>query len=54
MNTVLYTQDLEPITVVELPLWLLETAEREGAVKVSVKRPITPDFIEKVAVGPVS
>jgi hypothetical protein len=53
MNTVLYTQDLEPITVVELPLWLLETAEREGAVKVSVKRPITPDFIEKVAVGTV-
>lgn len=53
MNIVLYTQDFEPITVIDLPLWLLETAEREGAVKVAVKRPITPDFIEKVAVGTV-
>jgi hypothetical protein len=53
MNIVLYTIDLEPITVVDLPLWLLETAEREGTVKVAVKRPITQDFIERVAVGTV-
>ena len=53
MNIVLYTHDFEPITVVDLPLWLLETLERDGAVKVAVKRPITPDFIEKVAVGSI-
>ena len=53
MNVILYTQDFEPITVVDLPHWLLEAVEREGAVKVAVKRPITPDFIERVAVGSV-
>lgn len=53
MNIVLYTLDLEPITVVDLPLWLLETIERQGSYKVAVKRPITPDFVERVAVGTV-
>lgn len=53
MNIVLYTQDFEPITVVDLPHWLLEAVEREGSVKVAVKRPITADFIERVAVGSV-
>ncbi len=53
MNIVLYTHDFEPITVVDLPMWLLEALEREGSVKVAVKRPITPDFVERVAVGSV-
>jgi hypothetical protein len=53
MNIVLYTHDFEPITVVDLPMWLLETLERDGAIKVAVKRPITPDFVAKVAVGSV-
>lgn len=53
MNIVLYTPDFEPITVVDLPMWLLEALERDGSVKVAVKRAITPDFIEKVAVGSV-
>ena len=53
MNIVLYTHDFEPITVVNLPMWLLETLEREGCAKVAVKRPITADFVEKVAVGSV-
>jgi len=53
MNIVLYTYDFEPITVIDLPMWLLEALEREGTIKVAVKRPITPDFISKVAVGSV-
>jgi hypothetical protein len=53
MNIVLYTHDFEPITVVDLPMWLLEALERDGSVKVAVKRPITPDFVAKVAVGSV-
>lgn len=53
MNIVLYTHDFEPITVVDLPSWLLDTLEREGSVKVAVKRPITADFVERVAVGSV-
>jgi len=53
MNIVLYTHDFEPITVIDLPMWLLDALERDGSVKVAVKRPITPDFVEKVAVGSV-
>lgn len=53
MNIILYTRDFEPITVVDLPMWLLDAIERDGAVQVAVKRPITPDFIAKVAVGTV-
>ena len=53
MNIILYTQDFEPITVIDLPIWLLETAERVGAVQVAVKRPLTKDFVEKVAVGTI-
>lgn len=53
MNVVIYTLDLEPITVVDLPMWMLDHIERNGAVKVAVKRPITADFVERVAVGTV-
>jgi len=40
MNVVLYTQDFEPITVLDLPLWLLEQMERQGAVRVAVQQPL--------------
>ena len=53
MNIVLHTEDFEPITVIDLPLWLLEKIERSGTIRVAVKRPLTLDFIEKVAVGTV-
>lgn len=53
MNIVLHTEDFEPITVIDLPMWLLDQVEREGVVKVAVMRPVTVDFIEKVAVGTV-
>ena len=39
MNVVLYTNDFEPITVLELPQWLLEQLERQGSVRVAVLRP---------------
>lgn len=53
MNVILYSIDFEPITVVDLPMWMLEHVEKYGGVKVAVKRPVTTDFIEKVAVGTV-
>jgi len=53
MNVILYTTDFEPITVVDLPMWMLDHLERYGGVKVAIKRPITADFVEKVAVGTV-
>ena len=36
MRVVLYTMDFEPITVLELPLWLLDQLERQGQVRVAV------------------
>jgi hypothetical protein len=36
MNVVLYTDDLEPITVVDLPRWLLDRAEQRGFIKISI------------------
>lgn len=40
MRVVLYTRDLEPITIIEMPLWLLEQLERVGQVKVAVREPL--------------
>ena len=39
MNVVLYTTDLEPITILDLPLWLLEQLEKQGAVRIAVLKP---------------
>jgi hypothetical protein len=41
MNVVLYTIDLEPITILDLPMWLLEQMEKQGAVRVAVVKPPT-------------
>ena len=54
MNIVLHTEDFEPISVIDLPMWLLDQVEREGTVRVAVMRPVTVDFIQKVAVGTVT
>lgn len=40
MNIVLYTRDFEPITILNLPLWLLEKMEQQGQVRVAVQEPI--------------
>ena len=39
MKVVLYTTDFEPITILELPLWLLEQLERQGVIRVAVMQP---------------
>jgi len=36
MNTVLYTQDFEPITVIDIPMWLLDEVERQGGARVTI------------------
>jgi hypothetical protein len=43
MNVVLYTPDFEPITVVDLPRWLLDLAEKRGFIKISVPLPTKPE-----------
>jgi len=47
MNVVLYTPDFEPITVVDLPRWLLDTCEQRGFIKISVPQPTKsePDML---------
>lgn len=39
MIVILYTEDFEPIVPIDLPLWLLERLEQEGAVRVAVNKP---------------
>ena len=46
MNVVLYTNDFEPITVLDLPMWLLEQMEKVGYVRVAVQEPLT-SMLEK-------
>ena len=53
MNVILYTLDFEPIIVVDLPMWMLDHVDRYGGCMVSVKRPITKNFVEQVAIGTV-
>ena len=36
MNTILYTPDLEPITVIDLPVWIQESIEIKGAAYILV------------------
>lgn len=52
MNVVLYTNDFEPITVLDLPQWLLEQLERQGSVRVAVLKPVMLENT-KVPVGSV-
>jgi hypothetical protein len=36
MNVVLYTKHFEPITAIDLPLWLLDDMERKGGAKLAL------------------
>ena len=52
MNVILYTEDFEPIIPIDLPLWLLERLENEGAIRVAVNKPVGFKG-EKIPVGTV-
>lgn len=45
MNIVLYTKDFEPITVLNLPLWLIEQMEKQGGVRVAVQEPVNSQWM---------
>jgi hypothetical protein len=45
MNVILYTADFEPITVIDLPRWLLDRAEQQGAIRIAIKGGEKPDVI---------
>jgi hypothetical protein len=57
MNIVLYTKDFEPITVLDLPMWLLETLEKRGSIRIAVLEPTiseNSDIVEKPEVSIVT
>jgi len=37
MNTIIYSKDFEPITAIDLPLEVLESAEQKGGLMLSLK-----------------
>lgn len=41
MNVVIYTRDMEPITVIDLPKWALDVGEKRRFVQVAVTDPVT-------------
>lgn len=45
MNVILYTTDFEPITVLDLPLWLIEKAEKHEIIKIAVSTPVKANEI---------
>ena len=38
MNVIIYSEDFEPITLVDLPLSVLESAETKGGIMIALKR----------------
>lgn len=34
MNVIIYTQDFEPITVIDLPMWVLDNLEKHGRARI--------------------
>ncbi len=49
MNVVLYTQDMEPITVIDLPRWALELAGAERYVNVAAVEEASPSTPGSIA-----
>ncbi len=43
MNVIIYTRDFEPITAIDLPLDILEAAERDGFIGLAMRAPIRSD-----------
>lgn len=43
MNVIIYTRDFEPITSIDLPLDILEAAERDGSIGLALRIPIKSD-----------
>jgi len=48
MNTIIYSNDFEPITVVDLPIDILESAERNGGIMLVLKKSDTENSLVRV------
>lgn len=49
MNVVVYTKDFEPITVIDLPLWLLDSMEKQGGARLAIQEPLSMDTFKETA-----
>lgn len=47
VKIILYTRDFEPITVIELPQWLLEQLNKHKVIKVAVTKPPGPEMTKQ-------
>lgn len=45
MNVILYSNDFEPITVIDLPREQLDLAERQGGIRIAVKSAVDSPII---------
>lgn len=48
MNTIIYSKDFEPITAIELPIDILESAERNGSIMLVLKKSDTENALVRV------
>lgn len=52
MQVVLYTTEFEPITILDLPMWLLDQMEKHGGARIAVSLP--PRFAPQLESEPVA
>lgn len=43
MNTIIYSKDFEPITAVDLPIEVLDSAEKKGGIMLALRGSTEPD-----------
>jgi hypothetical protein len=48
MNTIIYSVDFEPITAIDLPLAVIESAEQKGGIMLALRRENDPNSLIKV------
>lgn len=48
MNTIIYSKDFEPITAIDLPIEILESAEKNGSIMLVLKKSDTENALVKV------
>lgn len=48
MNTIIYSKDFEPITAVDLPIEILESAEKVGVIMLVLKKSDTENSLVRV------
>jgi hypothetical protein len=48
MNTIIYSKDFEPITAIDLPIEVLDSAERKGGIMLALSGSTNPDRLIRI------